>query len=134
MRMFEHTTPPPMPRSPLEPEGVDVQKAKEDREKEERRWDAELARQISERKKNTNERGMKLTVVLMASRKMLDEPSLDSRLTSIRRSSGLDSRAALFVLSPVSPSELTDFVKRYIRLAVVILTGFKIFQSAAGSL
>ena len=31
----------------------------------------------------------------------------------IRRLSGLDSRAALFVLSPVSTSELNDFVQRY---------------------
>lgn len=113
MRLFEHTTPPPMPRSPLEPEGSDVQREKEDREKEERKWDTELSRQIADRKKSTNERGMKLTVVLMASRKMLDEPSLDSRLTYIRRSSGLDSRAALFVLSPVSSAELSEFVKRY---------------------
>lgn len=101
-----------MPRSPLEPEGADVQKEREEREKEERRWDSELAKQIADRKKSTNERGIKLTVVLMASRKMLDEPTLDGRLTYIRRSSGLDSRAALFVLSPVSPAELSDFVKR----------------------
>jgi hypothetical protein len=38
---------------------------------------------------------------------------LDSRLTFIRRHSGLDSRAALFVLSPVSTAELQDFVRRY---------------------
>lgn len=43
----------------------------------------------------------------------LDDPTLDSRLTYIRRQSGLDSRAALFVLSPVSASELGEFVKRY---------------------
>jgi len=43
-----------------------------------------------------------------------DDPSLDARLTFIRRQSGLDSRAALFVLSPVSPSELTEFVRRYV--------------------
>jgi len=41
-----------------------------------------------------------------------DHPSLDSRLTYIRRQSGLDSRAALFVLSPVSTSELNDFARR----------------------
>lgn len=42
----------------------------------------------------------------------LDDPNLDTRLTYIRRQSALDSRAALFVLSPVSPSELQEFVKR----------------------
>ncbi|KAG8933795.1 hypothetical protein FRC00_012791, partial [Tulasnella sp. 408] len=78
---------------------------------EERRRDAELATEISNRKKATGERGIKLTVVLLASRQMLDDPSLDSRLSFIRRQGGLDSRAALFVLSPVSQSELNDFVK-----------------------
>lgn len=43
---------------------------------------------------------------------LIDDPSLDGRLTYIRRQSGLDSRAALFVLSPVSVAELNDFVRR----------------------
>lgn len=38
---------------------------------EERRRDAELATEISNRKKATGERGIKLTVVLLASRQML---------------------------------------------------------------
>ena len=42
-----------------------------------------------------------------------DDPNLDTRLTYIRRQSGLDSRAALFVLSPVGSTELQDFVKRW---------------------
>ena len=79
---------------------------------EERRRDAELSAEIALRKKSTNERGVKLTVVLMASRRLLDDPQLDTRLSFIRRQSGLDSRAALFVLSPVSMAELHDFVKR----------------------
>ncbi len=41
-----------------------------------------------------------------------DDPALDTRLTYIRRQSGLDYRAALFVLSPVSPGELSEFIKR----------------------
>lgn len=41
-----------------------------------------------------------------------DDPALDARLTYIRRQSGLDYRAALFVLSPVSPGELSEFIKR----------------------
>jgi hypothetical protein len=44
-----------------------------EREAEERRKDADLAADIAHRKKITNERGIKLTVVLMASRKMLGE-------------------------------------------------------------
>jgi hypothetical protein len=42
-----------------------------------------------------------------------DDPALDTRLTFIRRQSGLDYRAALFVLSPVSPGELSEFIKRF---------------------
>lgn len=42
-----------------------------DKEQEERKRDTELAAEVAQRKKSTNERGIKLTVVLMASRKML---------------------------------------------------------------
>ncbi|KAG2016097.1 glutathione transferase omega-1 [Coprinopsis cinerea AmutBmut pab1-1] len=104
MRIFE--LPPPILRSPED--GPELER---ERAEEERRRDAELAAEIAQRKRGTNERGVKLTVVLMASRRLLDDPKLDARLAFIRRQSGLDSRAALFVLSPVSPSELGDFVK-----------------------
>lgn len=114
IRLYEHPASTVAPRSPLEPESPEVQRERDNREKEERRMDTELAKEISERKKSTNERGMKLTVVLIASRRMLDDPALDTRLTFIRRTSGLDSRAALFVLSPVSQTELSEFIKRYV--------------------
>jgi trafficking protein particle complex subunit 11 len=42
----------------------------------------------------------------------VEEPTLDARLSFIRRQSGLDARAALFVLSPLSTSELNEFVAR----------------------
>ncbi|KAF7315077.1 hypothetical protein MIND_00021900 [Mycena indigotica] len=106
MRIYEY--PPHTPRSPLDPPDPDRDR---DRESEERRRDSELAAEIALRKKSTNERNIKLTVVLMASRRLLDDPTLDGRLTFIRRQSGLDSRAALFVLSPVSQAELGEFVK-----------------------
>ncbi|KAF8891851.1 Gryzun, putative trafficking through golgi-domain-containing protein [Infundibulicybe gibba] len=105
MRIYEY--PLQTPRSPLDAPDFERER---DREQEERRRDAELSAEVAHRKKSTNERGIKLTVVLMASRRMLDDPSLDARLTYIRKQSGLDSRAALFVLSPVSPAELSDFV------------------------
>jgi len=113
-----------MPRSPLDPPHPD-------RDAEERRRDTEMSAEIALRKKLTGERGIKLTVVLLASRKLLgaspltavlllslnvplaDDPTLDTRLTFIRRQSGLDYRAALFVLSPVSPGELSEFIKRF---------------------
>uniref|UniRef100_A0A8H7Y8D4 Trafficking protein particle complex subunit 11 domain-containing protein n=1 Tax=Psilocybe cubensis TaxID=181762 RepID=A0A8H7Y8D4_PSICU len=106
LRIFEY--PPHVSRTPLDLPDADRER---DRETEERKKDTELAADVAARKKITNERGIKLTVVLMASRKMLDDPSLDARLTFIRRQSGLDSRAALFVLSPVSASELNEFVR-----------------------
>ena len=52
---------------------------KENREKEERYRDAELSAEISARKKSTNERNIKLTVVLIASRKMLGMFSIISK-------------------------------------------------------
>ncbi|TFK50937.1 hypothetical protein OE88DRAFT_1726063 [Heliocybe sulcata] len=106
MRLFEY--PPHTPKSPLDPPDADRDR---EQEQEERRKDTELSAEIAQRKKSTAERGLKLTVVLIASRKMLDDPSLDGRLTYIRRQSGLDSRASLFVLSPVTASELTEFVQ-----------------------
>ncbi|KZT72294.1 hypothetical protein DAEQUDRAFT_722961 [Daedalea quercina L-15889] len=102
MRLFEHGS---TSRAPLETAEVD-----REREAEERRRDTELCAEIAARKKTVSERGVKLTVVLLASRRLLDDPSLDGRLTFIRRQSGLDPRAALFVLSPVSQSEIGDFV------------------------
>ncbi|KAF8752579.1 Foie gras liver health family 1 [Rhizoctonia solani] len=83
MRLWEA----PAPKSPLEP--------RTENEEEEKQRDSELAMEIAARKRSTNERGIKLTVVLLASRRALG---------------GLDSRAALFVLSPVSSSELNEFV------------------------
>ncbi|TFY76432.1 hypothetical protein EWM64_g7579, partial [Hericium alpestre] len=106
MRLYE--SPPPSSRSPLE--AFDPERMRE-RDEEERRKDTELSAEVAKRKRTTNERAIKLTVVLIASRRMLDDPALDARLTFIRRQSGLDSRAALFVLSPVSPAELNEFVK-----------------------
>ncbi|KAJ3833483.1 hypothetical protein F5878DRAFT_404621 [Lentinula raphanica] len=82
-------------------------------ERLERERDTELARMIGERKKEMSERGIKMTVVLLVSREMLDGSSarLDTRLGYVRRQSGLDSRAALFVLSPIGRDELGEFLK-----------------------
>lgn len=62
MRLWEA----PPPASPLEGQNHG------DRD-DERRRDTDLAAEISARKKLTAERGIKLTVVLMASRRMLGE-------------------------------------------------------------
>jgi trafficking protein particle complex subunit 11 len=60
-------------RSPLD--SPDTGRERE-REQEERRRDMELSAEVALRKKSTNERGIKLTVVLMASRRMLGAPAL----------------------------------------------------------
>lgn len=72
--------------------------------------DEELIKTISDRKRMLSERGIKFTVVLLTTREMLESSALESRLSYIRRSSQLDSRASLFVLTPVSKAELGEFV------------------------
>lgn len=72
--------------------------------------DESLVKEIGDRRKKLGERGIKLTVVLMASGTALDSPSLDPRLSYVRRASALSSRASLFVLSPVPPEQLSEFV------------------------
>ncbi|BGP28998.1 hypothetical protein JCM10296v2_000734 [Rhodotorula toruloides] len=97
LRLFEH------------PPGSNVDPTT--REEEERERDAGLVQEIVDRKRTTYERGIKLAVVLLCSRELLDDPSLDIRLSLIRRQSGLDTRASLFVISPVPQSEVNNFVQ-----------------------
>ena len=78
---------------------------------EDRQRDGELIREIVDRKRSTLERGVKLAVVLLCPRHLLDDPALDLRLSLIRRASGLDSRASLFVVSPVPEPEVRNFVQ-----------------------
>ena len=54
----------------------------------------------------------RLSYLAHSAHTVADDPTLDARLTFIRRQSGLDPRAALFVLSPVSQAEIGDFVRR----------------------
>jgi hypothetical protein len=68
IRLYE-SPPHHMPHSPLDA-------SHPDREAEERRKDAEMSAEIALRKKSTSERGIKLTVVLLASRKLLGAPLL----------------------------------------------------------
>ena len=51
-------------------------------------------------------------VLMVVNDTWVEEPTLDARLSFIRRQSGLDARAALFVLSPLSTAELNEFVTR----------------------
>jgi hypothetical protein len=67
MRIFE--LPHNVVRSPLE--GTGGLEGEKERAEEEHRRDVELAKEIANRKRGTSERGVKLTVVLMASRRLL---------------------------------------------------------------
>ncbi|BEJ18225.1 hypothetical protein CspHIS471_0705020 [Cutaneotrichosporon sp. HIS471] len=76
-----------------------------------READEATVREISDRRRRLGERGIRLTVVLMASTSALDADGLDARLSAIRRASQLSAKASLFVLTPVKASELPDFVR-----------------------
>nr|XP_018263872.1 uncharacterized protein I303_03747 [Kwoniella dejecticola CBS 10117]OBR86030.1 hypothetical protein I303_03747 [Kwoniella dejecticola CBS 10117] len=96
------------------PEGDDpeVQQAKEAANKAmEKDQDDQLIREIGDRRRRLGERGIKLTVVLMASAAALDSPQLDPRLSYLRRASALSAKASLFVLTPVPADQLPDFVQ-----------------------
>ncbi|WRT67104.1 uncharacterized protein IL334_004070 [Kwoniella shivajii] len=93
-------------------EDPDVNQAKEAANKAmEKDQDDQLIREIGDRRRRLGERGIKLTVVLMASAATLDSPSLDPRLSHLRRASALSSKASLFVLTPVPADQLPDFVQ-----------------------
>ncbi|WWC69487.1 uncharacterized protein I206_103428 [Kwoniella pini CBS 10737] len=96
------------------PEGdePEVQQAKEAANKAmEKDQDDQLIREIGDRRRRLGERGIKLTVVLMASAATLDSPTLDPRLSYLRRASALSAKASLFVLTPVPADQLPDFVQ-----------------------
>ncbi|WWD15882.1 hypothetical protein CI109_100306 [Kwoniella shandongensis] len=93
-------------------ETVEETQARETEEKaKEKEMDEQLVREIGERRRRLGERGIKLTVVLMASAATLDSPSLDPRLSYLRRASLLSAKASLFVLTPVPADQLPDFVQ-----------------------
>ena len=104
LRLFEFIPPTESDAGPLDGSLAAL------REEQERKHDAELVREIVERRRTTVERGIKLAVLLLCSRPLLDSPTLDARLSQIRRQSTLDSRASLFVISPVEKAEVENFV------------------------
>ncbi|MCO5589905.1 hypothetical protein L7F22_043874 [Adiantum nelumboides] len=121
--LAEHAMPIPPPTPPKEKnvEGESITEQKQETKQtpqmtpglsgpELKAKDEELIRIIAERKRSLSERGIKLTVVLLTTRAMLESSTLEQRLSFIRRSSQLDSKASLFVLTPVSRSELGEFV------------------------
>jgi hypothetical protein len=83
----------------------------EELQQREREKDDSLVKEIADRRRRLGERGIKLTVVLMASAAALDSPVLDPRLSYLRRASSLSAKASLFVLTPVPADQLPDFVQ-----------------------
>jgi hypothetical protein len=118
LRLYE----PPLPPAS---ETAEEKQERETRDKvKEKEMDDALVREIGDRRKRLGERGIKLTVVLMASAATLgewsgasmrwlisDSPSLDPRLSYLRRASQLSAKASLFVLTPVPADQLPDFVQ-----------------------
>ncbi|WVQ77984.1 hypothetical protein IAT38_000065 [Cryptococcus sp. DSM 104549] len=89
----------------------ETQAREADEKVKEKEMDDLLVKEIGERRRRLGERGIKLTVVLMASSQTLDSPALDPRLSYLRRASALSAKASLFVLSPVPADQLPDFVQ-----------------------
>ncbi|OCF54163.1 hypothetical protein L486_08360 [Kwoniella mangroviensis CBS 10435] len=106
LRLYESK---PIPSS----DDPEVNAAKEAANKAmEKDQDDQLIREIGDRRRRLGERGIKLTVVLMASAATLaDSPALDPRLSYLRRASALSAKASLFVLTPVPADQLPDFVQ-----------------------
>ncbi|WVQ98716.1 hypothetical protein IAU59_005847 [Kwoniella sp. CBS 9459] len=105
LRLYE-SKPPPASESPDEASAREA--ANRAMEKDQ---DDQLVREIGDRRRRLGERGIKLTVVLMASAATLDSPALDPRLSYLRRASALSAKASLFVLTPVPADQLSDFVQ-----------------------
>ncbi|KAL1915276.1 uncharacterized protein VTP21DRAFT_7552 [Calcarisporiella thermophila] len=76
----------------------------------EREKDAELAAEISEKRKYAQEYGCKFAAVLILMQPHLDDPNIEERVAYIRRSCGLDSRYSFFLLPPGTQTDMQEFV------------------------
>jgi hypothetical protein len=132
LRLYEAPTP---AKVPGEADDEAAGRARREADKAmEKDADEGLVKEIAERRRRLGERGIKLTVVLMASAAALgtsqsshiiagfvsksgvsltgkDSPSLDARLSYLSRASQLSSKASLFVLSPVPADQLPEFIQ-----------------------
>ncbi|OWZ51735.1 hypothetical protein C351_03530 [Cryptococcus neoformans c8] len=106
LRLYES----PIRHMPSDETAEETQAREAEEKQKEKEMDDLLIKEIGDRRRKLGERGIKLTVVLMASSQTLDSPALDPRLSYLRRASALSSKASLFVLSPVSVDQLPDFI------------------------
>ncbi|KAG0281850.1 hypothetical protein BGZ95_008992 [Linnemannia exigua] len=75
----------------------------------ERDHDTTLAQELLERRKASQERGVKFAAVVMLQRSHMEDPSIEDRLNFVRKSAGLDIKNSFYVLPPSNNQEISDF-------------------------
>ncbi|KAG9304758.1 hypothetical protein G9A89_003932 [Geosiphon pyriformis] len=75
----------------------------------EKERDAQLAAEISERRRTIYDRGIRFAAVVILKQQHIDDPTIEERLGSIRRGCGLEQKNSFFVLPPTAQSELQNF-------------------------
>ncbi|KAG0074448.1 hypothetical protein BGZ90_010754 [Linnemannia elongata] len=75
----------------------------------ERDHDTTLAQDLLERRKASQERGVKFAAVVMLQRSHMEDPSIEDRLNFVRKSAGLDIKNSFYVLPPSNSQEISDF-------------------------
>ncbi|KAK3843310.1 MAG: Foie gras liver health family 1-domain-containing protein [Linnemannia gamsii] len=75
----------------------------------ERDHDTTLAQDLLERRKASQERGVKFAGVIMLQRSHMEDPSIEDRLNFVRKSAGLDIKNSFYVLPPSNSQEISDF-------------------------
>ncbi|KAF8946811.1 hypothetical protein BGZ47_011325 [Haplosporangium gracile] len=75
----------------------------------ERDHDTALAQDLLERRKASQERGVKFAAVVMLQRSHMEDPSIEDRLNFVRKSAGLDIKNSFYVLPPSNSQEISDF-------------------------
>ncbi|RCI01137.1 hypothetical protein CU098_002795 [Rhizopus stolonifer] len=80
----------------------------------EREHDAQLATEINTRRKYFQDKGIKFAAVIMLKQRSLD-PSVEERLSSIRKQCGLDAKSSFFTVTPGTLTEIQEFVNMLYR-------------------
>ncbi|KAF9097975.1 hypothetical protein BGX29_007838 [Mortierella sp. GBA35] len=75
----------------------------------ERDHDTTLAQDLLERRKASQERGVKFAAVIILQRAHMEDPSIEDRLNFVRKSAGLDIKNSFYVLPPSTSQEISDF-------------------------
>ncbi|EPB84242.1 hypothetical protein HMPREF1544_09034 [Mucor circinelloides 1006PhL] len=80
----------------------------------EREHDTNLAIEINARRKYFQEKGIKFAAVVVLKQRHSD-PSIEERLSAIRKQCGLDVRSSFFTIAPGSTTEIQEFVNSLYR-------------------